>query len=437
MKLRRLSPAALPNAPLDFAYPLRVRGGDAEGVEILGEVGEGAGVALLRVLRLVLSWARRPVPDACPFDAGAFDDLTAHVVEAPLADGMRQALGGIVAELRNWHAANQETVSDCCSTVQEWACRAGMRHTGIAFAVAAAMASPENPRKAWIGGKLLRDSGQWREGEMWLRRAEGVARWIGDWNAQVLALNSRGVLHHIRGVSTDAEHYLTQALRLARRSRLPERESEVSHDLFIVLMARGAYERAEELASRALELYGAEHASLPKLAHDTVQIWLRTHRYALALPVLHALLPILRLPHERVRILASIARAAGSSGDEAVFDPAWEGAWSLIIDPGAEVARTLPAVLVDLGVGAASLGRWSLAQDALRRAAESAAEWDDYASAAEAERVLLSVKQRAASALPRRLPTPASASLSHSLVVSLQGAAERSRLVRVMDRGSR
>lgn len=164
MNLRRLSPAALPNAPLDFAYPLRVRGGDAEGAQILDEVGDDAGVVLFRILRFVLSWARRPVPDAGPFDSAAFDDLSSHVQEVPLPDEVRQALDCAVAELRNWHAASPQTVADCCSSVQEWACRAGTPQTAIAFAVAAALANPENPRKAWIAGRLRRDSGHWREG---------------------------------------------------------------------------------------------------------------------------------------------------------------------------------------------------------------------------------------------------------------------------------
>lgn len=434
MKLRRLSPAALPNAPLDFVYPFRVRGGDAEGARILGEVGDCAGVVLFRNLRYVLSWVRRPLSDTCPMDSAAFDDLSGHVRGAPLPEEVRRALGGTVAELRNWHAADPQTVSDCCSSVQEWACRASMPQTAISFAVAAALANPENPQKAWIAGKLLRDCGQWREGDMWLRRAEAVARWIGDWNTQVLALNSRGILHHFRGASADAERYLTQALRLARRRGLRERESEVTHDLFIVLMARGDYPRAEELAGRALELYGAEHGNLPKLAHDTVQIWLRTQKYVLALPVLDALLPYLSLPHERIRVLASISRAAGATGDEAAFESAWQGAWSLIEEPTPDVARTLPAVLVDLGIGAASLERWNLAQDALRRAAAAAEEWDDYAKAAEAEQALLAVEQRTAGATPRRITSPAAANLSRSLVANLQGVAIRTRHGRVIER---
>ena len=199
-------------------------------------------------------------------------------------------------------------------------------------------------------------------------------------------------------------------------------------------MDRGDYPRAEELAGRALELYGAEHRNLPKLAHDTVQIWLRTQKYVLALPVLDALLPYLSLSHERIRVLASLSRAAGATGDEAAFEVAWQGAWRLIETPTAEVARTLPAVLVDLGAGAASLERWSLAQDALTRAAAAAEEWDDYAKAAEAEQALLAVEQRTPGTTPRRITTHEAASLSRSLVANLQGIATRTRRGRVIER---
>jgi tetratricopeptide (TPR) repeat protein len=282
------------------------------------------------------------------------------------------------------------------------------------------MASPENPRKAWIGGKLLRDSGQWREGEMWLRRAEGVARWIGDWNAQVLALNSRGVLHYMRGVPADAERHLMQALRLAQRCRLPERESEVTHDLFTVSVSRGEYERAEELAARALRLYGENHPNLPKLAHDTAQLWLRNEKYNLALPVLSALLPSLSLPGERIRVLASITRSAGVSGDHRTFEVAWQSAWTLIASLEPELSRLLPAVLVDLGIGAASVQQWERADDALRRAVDAATEWDDFGKAAEAERLLLAVQQRIGVANHRRITTPAATELARTLVESLQ-----------------
>jgi tetratricopeptide (TPR) repeat protein len=420
MKPRRLSPAALPNAPLDFAYPLRVRGGSAEGAPILGEVGEGAGVVLFRVVRLVLDWARRPVPDGCPWDSAAFDDLADHIHEVPVAEELRQALGCTVAELRNWHAANPQIVSDSCSSVQEWACRAAAPQTAIAYGVAAALGNPGNPRTAWIVGKLLRDAGEWREGDMWLRRAEAVARWIGDWNTQVLALNSRGILHHFRGAPMDAERFLTQALRLARRRGLRERESEVTHDLFIVLMARGDYPRAEELAGRALELYGAEHARLPYLAHDTAQVWLHSERYALALPVLHAMPPLL-LPHERIRVLASITIAAGAMRDSHTFDDAWTEASDIVATSTPEIRRTLPTVLLDLGRGAANMERWDQAGDALGWAKQAAEEGGDPDAVARAERLLQAVHQRTTTAIPRRLTTRSAADLSRALVASLSG----------------
>lgn len=418
MKLRRLSPAALPNAPLDFAYPLRVRGGEVEGSRMLDEIGDGSGVVLFRLLRLLLAWVRRPVPGAGPFGAAAFDDLAAHVEEVSLPQEVRQAFAAITTEIRAWHAADPRPVSDGCSTVQAWACRAGWGQTGITFGVAAALANPEDPRKAWIAGKLVRDSGQWREGDLWLRRAEGVARWIGDHETQVLALNSRGNLHHFRGASAEAERYLTQALRLARRRGLRARESEVTHDLFIVRMARGAFEEAEELAGRALALYGAEHPILPKLAHDTAQIWLHSEKYDLAIPVLNALSPLIHSP-DRPRLLASMARAAGAVRDSETFDGVWDAALSEINTSTTEQHVASHTVLVDLGAGAAYMERWSRATDVLLLAYESAEEREDLYTMKRTQHLLDQVQQRSAAAIPRRLTSRSSADLSRKLVATL------------------
>lgn len=92
-------------------------------------------MVLFRLLRLVLAWARRPVRDASPLDSAAYDDLSAHAQEVPLAEEVREALGCMLAELRRWHAASPQAISDGCSSVQEWACRAGTPQTAIAGAL--------------------------------------------------------------------------------------------------------------------------------------------------------------------------------------------------------------------------------------------------------------------------------------------------------------
>lgn len=313
-KPRRASAALLPRLPLELAWPLHVRGPEAEGRVILAELPPAEAATALRLLRLVLAFARRPHRAVLPRDE--LEPWAAELHRAPSAPLWAPAVT-IVAELAG-DRANLQRIANGCMAVCEWMLERGAWQSALLFAQAAALAWPHNPRLAWAAGRMLRNYGHMREAEHWLRRAGRIAVWNGDVEVQDLALNSLGNLYAQQGCYQEALRILNRALKLAHRVGRARRGA-VNHDLFAVYVMTGDVRRAEKFALAAFNLYGSDHPNLPKLAHDTAQLWLRQGRFMLALPVFRALLPHLRRPHERLRVYASLARAGRGGGDHRRF----------------------------------------------------------------------------------------------------------------------
>jgi tetratricopeptide (TPR) repeat protein len=420
MKPRRSSDAPLPRSPLDFAYPLTIRAPGAEGSAVLAEVRPEHALTVLRALRLVLAWSRGPELAAPILRPGPLDDWEAELHAARIRKSLRMPLIVLAAELRRPERADPKAVAQACFAMSEWALGARAEGTALLFAEAAALVWPTNARSAWIVGRMLRNSGRLREGELWLRRAARVAVWCADWETQDLALNSLGNLYLLQGAFPEARRYLSQALMLARRQNMKEREGAVAHDLCNVFTHLGEHSRAEELAVLAFHRYGDGHPNLPRLAHDVVHLWILQGRFRLALLVLRALSSLLRLPHERLRVLGSTARAAGGCGDRAAFEAAWAEAWELVRQLTAEVRATLSGVLIDLSYGAIGFSDWERATDALTLALDSARERGAEDDKAEAEAVLELIGRQEREEVPRPSLSSPSALLTESIVRMLE-----------------
>jgi len=393
MKRRRRSDAALPRSPLELSYPLEVRGPEMEGSAILDEVPPDAAPFVLKALRLVYAWSRGPDLAGPMLRRDELALWEREVVAAGLEDGLWEPLVTIAAGLKQPERAGPDEISKACFVISEWALGADAESTALLFAEAAALAWPEHARYAWIVGRMLRNHGRPREAEIWLRRAARVAVWCDDWETQDLALNSLGNLHAQQGSFSEALHYLTRALKLARRQNMREREGAVTHDLFMVSVFTGEYTRAEKLALSTFEIYGPEHPSLPKLAHDVAYFWSQQGRFAASLPVLQAVLPLLSVPHERLRVLAATARAAGACADRGAYEAAWKEAWEASTQLSPEGKHVLPSALVDMGLGAASLNEWSDAAETLTLAAGAALERGMHETVAQAESALEMVRR--------------------------------------------
>jgi hypothetical protein len=165
-----------------------------------------------------------------------------------------------------------------------------------------------------------------------------------------------------RGAFPNARKNLQKALRAAERRGLREPQGMAAHDLFTVEAECNNVEDAQEYAGRALRAYGAGHPDLPSLAYDVAFYWTLQGRFADALPVFQAAVPRMPSMH-RAYGQAGLARAAGALGDEATYEAAWRVIWSLDNDTAGKADA-----LVEAARGAASLGRWSQAEQAGRAA---------------------------------------------------------------------
>ncbi|HEU0015398.1 MAG TPA: tetratricopeptide repeat protein, partial [Longimicrobium sp.] len=419
---RRSSPAPLPSAPLEFAYPVSIPAPEAQGAVIVREVPGPEGLLVLRAARLVLAWSAGPEA-AAPLLSGAAQ-WEAELLMGDMDRALWAPLVTLAGELAAPAVAEPAEIARACLALSEWALEAGAEGTALLFAEAAALAWPEHPRYAWVAGKLLRQRGRPREAELWLKRAARVAVWCRDWETQDLALNSLGNLYSYQGRFPEAQQYLDQALNLARRRHLREREAAVSHDLLALCIWRGDLGRAQVFAARAFELYGAGHPLLPRLAHDVAQLWNQQGKFALALPVLLALEAHMPTPVERLRVLACAARAAGGCGDRAAFARTWADAWRIADAQPDEVESVISGTMLDLGLGAASAGAWDLARQALTRCLAAAIRGAEHGCAAQAEAALEMVERHERAETQAPLAHPGAAGqLSDRITRSLATAA--------------
>jgi tetratricopeptide (TPR) repeat protein len=389
---------------------------------VLSEVPEAFALHVLKALRLVLAWSGDADTHAPLLRRAEMERWEAAVLALPQHEGFWEPLVVLAGQLKRPARAQASVIGKSCLALTDWATGVGAIETALLFVEAAALAWPENARLAWVAGRLFRAHGRHRLSEYWLRRAARVAVWSDDFETQDLALNSLGNLLSQQGSFVDALTYLTRALAVARKHRIKGRQGAVTHDLFAVAVLTGDDSRAERLAVGAFQLYGSSHPNLPKLAHDVVQLWLRQGRFPLALPVLRALLPFFDLPHDRLRVLASTARAAGSCGERQVYERAWIDAWAILRQPTREIEAVMPAVLVDLGLGAASLGDWSHATEAFSLALEAAEARGAHEEAANAEMGLEMVGRYERVEISRRVPSGPAVQLAEAFVHSLEQA---------------
>jgi len=188
----------------------------ARGCRDPGRAPPAEAATALRLLRLVLAFTRgaagAPVlrPDALEGWEAEFRSTPRHPLWPPAVT--------IRAEPGAGERADLPRIANACMAACEWLLARGAWQSALLYAQAAALAWPHNPRLAWAAGRMLRNYGQMREAETWLRRAARIAVWNGDVETQDLALNSLGNLFAQQGCYRQAELYLQRALRIAGKS---------------------------------------------------------------------------------------------------------------------------------------------------------------------------------------------------------------------------
>lgn len=352
-----------PYGPLDFCDRTRIPTAHTEGAAILAELPNAEGLLLFRVLRLVISFARGEY-DRGWFDAGA---LLAWEEELLRDRGDRRLYAPaavIVGELVDAERAEMDRVAHACWCIVEWAADRSPAAT-VAFAEAAALSWPANPRNALAAGRLIRQAGHARESEIWIRRARRLAAHYRDWECLVLSSSSLGMLHFDQGNYRLATQHLERAHRTARRNNLRTLEGEVLHNRVAVSIITGELDAAERFAQQAFERYLPFHPKLPALAYNIAYLWLSRGNAARPIPLFRALLPHFADPEPHVQVLCALCRAAGMLRDRALFHD-YAGQVTVIAEQMRAIK--LPAALVDLALGAMALEEREMARETLQRA---------------------------------------------------------------------
>jgi tetratricopeptide (TPR) repeat protein len=243
--------------------------------------------------------------------------------------------------------------------------------TRLAFAQAAALARPGDPRLALSTARLARDAADSARAETWFRRAVKLARGK-DWEAYVRAFLGLGIMYHRGGNYPAAGVVVGRALRAARRRRLRALQGEAHHELFVIALGGHRTATAYSHATAALEAYGPDHPRVPHLAHDLGVCWFDTGRFDLALSAFEHLQPCFVNPGERARVLANIARAAAGAGARQRYEEARAASVRLLAE-APDAASVEAEVLVIVAHGDNSMREWRRAEAAARHAAELAA----------------------------------------------------------------
>ncbi|HEX6037422.1 hypothetical protein [Longimicrobium sp.] len=354
--------------------PLTV-GGEA-GATIVRELPQEVALTTWQTLSSVLLWAgQEPAWRGDLFEVTAMREWEERLLREEWDPELRDPLAVLVGELARLEHGSPQAIAQACLCVTDWATERCYWATAIAFAEAAGLSWPEQPQYAWTAGRLMRARGLVREATAWLKRAERVAVHKRDRDLQARALISQGNLHaFVGGDLRKALKAHGDALRIARRHGLRNREGEAMHDLFVVTWYLGRSREAEEYAAGAVEIYkSSSHPRLPALAHDIATSWAAEGCYGPALQVLEAAAAQFDEPSDRLQVLASLAFAAAGSGNAVAFS-AVTGEIQSLPDP---VVDQSGAALLDVARGAALLADWALAEQLASRVVERSHPWTE------------------------------------------------------------
>lgn len=255
-------------------------------------------------------------------------------------------------------------VALACSMIVDWAGAHHMEETATQYAEAAALASPRDAHLAAIAGTACARIADGARAEVWYRRATRLGRRTRDWEWYIRSYIRWGNLVYEIGDYDRARDYYEKAMRAATWRGRPAFAGQAAHGMLTVAIHTSTYADAEELGLKAFELYPANDARVPHLAHDVAYLLLRHAWYGQAMRILDAVLPMITRPHERIVVLGSVARAAAGLRDRSRFEQAAGEVELLaeICDEGAAMS------CVHLAEGAAIFGDWTVAEQLAGRA---------------------------------------------------------------------
>ena len=413
---------------LRLTLPVVRSGAPFEGAEILDELPSSTGLVLWQGYRTAMAWVLAPPHEREGlFAPGAEGEIRSALDSADLPPELGPAVEVVRDILADPVAVDPRRVADACTVVADWAERRGDAPvTALCFTQAAAMCLPDDARLAFRAGGMARRRGSWDVAELWFRHASTVGRRRHDWEGHALAYLGLGNSYYQQGRYTAAKREHRKALRVSRRHGLREVQGRAHHDLFAVAIVTGDTAGAESAARLAFDAYGSTHPRIPALAHDTAYLWLTQGCFRRALPVFQALLLHFEQPQDRLRVLASVGRAAAGCGERSVFEEVRGEVWRLVTEvEGTEVAATS---LLQVAHGAAALEAWGRAEEAAGRALAIGLQRGEVDIVSQAESVLGEVRSRHLLQLVVRPPSDSGVraeadAFATSLVTSLLASA--------------
>lgn len=407
---------------LRLSLPAVRSNGCFEGADILAEAGAVPAILLCQVYRAVMAWALTPTAEHDGlYPPGAAAETRRRMAETSVPGELRPALEVVCELLDDPVGTDQQRLADACQVIGEWAEGSGdAPATALRFFQAAATCSPNNPRLAYRAGAVARQRAKWDIAELWFRHSSTVGRRAHDYEAHARAYSALGNSYYRQGRYVPAQREHLKALRVAKRHGMRDLQGNAYHDLFGVAIGLGNADKAEEFGRAAFNAYGAGHRTVPALAHDIGYFWITQGQFHRALPVFQALLPHFQVPENRLRVLATLARAAGGAQDPAAFQRAWSEAWSMAAE--LEQSTALTTSLLEMAYGAVSLAEWDLASEAAGRALLRAGKRGEVDVVAPAEELLATISRMRSGArvAPPVSPVPQADQFASDLVNSLR-----------------
>lgn len=372
MKTSRAKKSA-PRVPRRWRTPPPLTRGSEplEGMDLLREIGGETGVLLWQAYRNVMFWtAAEEGERAVLFSPKAGEKRRRELSEASVPRDLIEPLEVVAAMLDSPDETPGERVSEACTRIAQWASEERHSVAALAFAQAAAVASPRNAVLSLSVGQLARKRGESARAESWFRHTIMIGRQVGDWDSYARAYIGLGNMLVLRGNFPAAQRMHIKALRASRRKGLHHLQGLALHDLFVIASETGRVQQAEDLARQAYRAYGPKSDKLPDLAMDVAYFWMQQGYFERALEVFQALEPQIWNPRARVNTVANLARAAAGSGQRDVFRKSWTEVNRLLRQPGTD--ETAAGCMLELAAGARSLEEWDRAESAAEQALEIA-----------------------------------------------------------------
>lgn len=325
---------------------------------ILDEVPGPLNLVLWRVALDARLWALAPVEVRLTLfrkHQSFINGTTGEVISS--CPNISRPAASLLALARFPELASEREVSTACLQVSNWAESSGFLETALHFAEVAAMTS-ESPELAAKAGYLAMRLADFNRAASWFQRTIHLSRRPRDWVWYIRGYLRLGALFFQMGRHDLARPKYRRAHKAAIRRGQVALAAQAYHDLLTLESDVGTFEKGEEYAARALELYPLRHPRLPHLAHDYAFFLVRNGFYSRAASLLEHLPPDLYEDRYRIVLFGTVARAAAGIRSR----HSYERAAQEVLRRSRISEEFAPPAIIHIGEGARAFGEWELAE---------------------------------------------------------------------------